>query len=299
MVTVSARSAFGEAALGKQGGSGSRLGGVLAVQIILTRQVTPCSKIAEHLALSSIPSMPANFSPASLTATLPIQIAEQIGTAIMEEQFAPGERIREVNLAASFNVSRATVRDALRILESRGLVRILPQRGAQVTLLSSQELQNLFEIRAVLLALASRRAAGNFRAEDAPRLKAALAQLKSTLNDASGYARASAAMVTEVATLSGSEQLSEMIIGFAQRIGRYARLGLVTQKRRNRSLSNWTALVAAIIAKNEELAEATHRRLALENRDAAMEEIEARAKTSRAGEPRKPRARRLQPVAEQ
>ncbi|TAL56443.1 GntR family transcriptional regulator [Pandoraea sp.] len=242
--------------------------------------------------------MPANFSPASLTATLPIQIAEQIGTAIMEEQFAPGERIREVSLAASFNVSRATVRDALRILESRGLVRILPQRGAQVTLLSSQELQNLFEIRAVLLALASRRAAGNFRAEDAPRLKAALAQLKATLNDAKGYARASAAMVTEVAALSGSEQLSEMITGFAQRIGRYARLGLVTQKRRNRSLSNWTALVAAIIAKNEELAEATHRRLALENRDAAMEEIEARAKAGHAGESGKQGSRKLQPVEE-
>jgi DNA-binding GntR family transcriptional regulator len=222
--------------------------------------------------------MPLSFLLSALTATLPLQIADQIGTAIMEEQLAPGERIRETKFASAFNVSRATVRDALRILESRGLVRILPQRGAQVTLLSTQELHNLFEIRAVLLALASRRAAGNFVPENGPPLKAALAQLKSALDDGNAYARASAAMVVEVTRLSGSEELTELIAGFAQRIGRYARLGLVAPKRRKRSLANWTALVAAIMEGDETLAETTHRQLALENRDAAIAEIDARAK---------------------
>ncbi|MCU4161938.1 GntR family transcriptional regulator [Acidiphilium sp. AL] len=240
--------------------------------------------------------MLASFLPNTLNPTLAIQIADQIGAAIMEEQFAPGERIREVNLASMFNVSRATVRDALRILESRGLVNITPQRGARVTLLSMQELHNLFEIRAVLLALASRRAAGNYQPADGPRLKGALAQLKRSISNPTAYARASAAMVSEVARLSGSEQLTEMIASFAQRIGRYARLGLVTQKRRNRSFTNWTALVAAILARNEDLAEATHRRLALENREAAMMEIEARACAQADDGVRKARARKARVV---
>ena len=80
---------------------------------------------------------------AALVPTLPLQIAERIGTSIVEERFAPGERLKEVELALAFGVSRATVREALRLLEKRGLVSILPQRGARVTELSKKELEEL------------------------------------------------------------------------------------------------------------------------------------------------------------
>ncbi len=237
-------------------------------------------------------SLQPNFVPAALAATLAIQIAEQIGVAITEEQFAPGERLREVNLATTFNVSRATVRDALRILESRGLVRILPQRGAQVTLLSTQELMNLFEIRAMLVALASRRAAARFQPEHAPVLAAGFARLKAAVKDGNAYARASGMIVTDVAQLSGNDQLAELLVGFAQRIGRYARLGLATQKRRTQSLASWSRLIDAITARDENLAEATHRQLALENRDAAIAEIEARERASAGAAPKTARKSR-------
>ena len=47
-------------------------------------------------------------------ATLPVQIAVRIGQAIVENEFAPGQKLREVDLAAAFGVSRASVREALR-----------------------------------------------------------------------------------------------------------------------------------------------------------------------------------------
>src|SRR3954469_18051982 len=102
-------------------------------------------------------AMSARFSPTALTPTLPLQVAERIGQGIIDEQFQPGERLKEVELALSFGVSRATIREALRILEKRGLVSILPQRGARVNDLSPKELEDLFEIRAALLGVASRR----------------------------------------------------------------------------------------------------------------------------------------------
>ena len=89
--------------------------------------------------------------------TLPAQIAVRIGQAIVENEFAPGQKLREVDLAASFGVSRASVREALRMVEREGLVTILPQRGAQVTSLSAQEVQDIFEIRAQLIGLACHR----------------------------------------------------------------------------------------------------------------------------------------------
>ena len=216
------------------------------------------------------------FTPAALAGTLAIQIAGQIGNAITEEKFAPGERLREVVLAETFNVSRATIRDALRILESRGLVKILPQRGAQVTMLSTSELMNLFDIRAALVGLASRRAAEHYVPEQAAVLAAGYARLKAAHKDADGYARASAMLVADIAGLSGNEQLADMLTGFAQRIGRYARLGLASPKRRTQSLANWARLIDAITRGDTDLAEATHRTLANENRDAAMAEIAAR-----------------------
>lgn len=74
-------------------------------------------------------------------------------------QFRAGGRLRETELAETFEVSRATIREALRLLEQHGLVRIFPQRGAHVTKLSATELNDLFELRASLLGTGSRLAA--------------------------------------------------------------------------------------------------------------------------------------------
>jgi len=219
----------------------------------------------------------APFTPASLTPTLPLQIADRIGAAIVEERFAPGERLKEVELASAFGVSRASVREALRHLASRGLVRIVPQRGTQVTQLSRRELGNLFEIRAVLLGLAARDAARHYDPATRAVLAGQLARLAASREDANAYARASAEMVAVVARLSGNEQLAEMIAGFAQRIGRYTRLGLATRERRARSLATWRRLLHAIQSGDSVRAEEINRQLALENRDAALVAIERRA----------------------
>jgi DNA-binding GntR family transcriptional regulator len=216
------------------------------------------------------------FSPAALTPTLPLQIAERIGEAVIDEQFAPGERLKEVDLASAFGVSRTTVREALRILESRGLVRILPQRGAQVTQLSRRELENLFEIRAVLLGLAARDAARHHQASDQALLRTCLAELTAARGNAKDYARSSAELVDCVARLSRNDQLAEMIAEFAQRIGRYTRLGLASRERREQSLANWRKLMRVVAAGDEQSSEAISRRLALENRDAALVEIARR-----------------------
>jgi DNA-binding GntR family transcriptional regulator len=231
--------------------------------------------------------MQSTFSPASLTPTLPLQIADRIGVAIVEEKFVPGERLKEVDLAAAFGVSRASVREALRILENRGLVRILPQRGAQVTLLSLSELESLFEIRAVLLGLASRHAARHFVASCRKALDSRLRALAAARADPRAYARASAALVATIAELSRNAQLAQLLEGFAQRIGRYTILGLASQTRRDRSLANWKKALQAIRANDEEIAEHIHRRLALENRDAAMLELHRRESAARATAPRR------------
>jgi len=222
--------------------------------------------------------MSALFSPAHLTPTLPLQIAERIGASIVEEHFAPGERLKEAELALSFGVSRATIREALRLLEKRGLVSILPQRGARVTELSPKELEDLFEIRAALLGVASRRVAD--RTDDAglKEVRAGLKQLEAAIASATEYARASTALVAAITRLSGNRQIEDYIAQAALRFRRYARLGLASRERRDESLATWRKLARAIAAHDGDAAETTHRKLALTNLAAGLAEIKRRGK---------------------
>ena len=226
-----------------------------------------------------------------LTPTLPLQIAERIGGGIVDETFPPGERLKEVALAATFRVSRATIREALRILENRGLVSILPQRGAHVTQLSRKELEELFEIRAVLLGLVSRRVALSCTPEVERALFAGYRALQAARHDATAYAHASADLVAILARACGNGQLLEYMTSFAQRIGRYARLGLASPARRRQSLGNWRKLVRAIAGRDGDAAEATHRRLSMQNLAAGLAELDRRARAGR-GDERPPAARR-------
>lgn len=212
-----------------------------------------------------------------LTFTLPLQIAERISAAIVDEQFEEGERLIEVDLAARFGVSRATIRETLRILENRGLVTILPQRGARINSLSRKELEDMFEIRAVLLGLASRRVAETFTPEAERRMVTLINGLKAARRSQIAYARASSQTAREITRLSGNPQLADHITMFATRVDRYTGLGLHSQERRDRSFSNWQALLQAMVAGDGSLAESIHRRLSRENSLAALEELDRRA----------------------
>jgi DNA-binding GntR family transcriptional regulator len=89
--------------------------------------------------------------------TMPEQIAESITDAVLRGDYQPGDRVREQELASQFQVSRGPIREALRILENSGVVRILPQRGAHITQLSAKEVNDLFEVRRSLIGLLARK----------------------------------------------------------------------------------------------------------------------------------------------
>ncbi len=202
--------------------------------------------------------------------TMPSQIADWIAAEIVAERLAPGQRINEKQLSERLGISRAPLREALRMLETRGMVTIAPQRGARVTLLSRDETVQLFEIRAVLVGLAAREVARRWDARLERTLAPCLDVLERTLDDPAGYARASSEAALAIAHASGNPRLAEMIRSFALQIGRYTRLGLSTRARRDRSIANWRALFDAFRSGDPVSAESLQRLLATENRDAAL-----------------------------
>lgn len=211
-----------------------------------------------------------------LYSTLPAQIAAQIGRAIVDDEFKPGQKLREIDLAQSFGVSRASVREALRMLESEGLVTILPQRGAQVTALSVEELQDVFDIRATLLGLVCQRLAAKATAETHKRLGELLKDLRAARDDGAAYARAATAMTEYCVRNAGSKRLADLILSFGRQTARYLKLSLSTPERRKRSYANWSDLVAALAAGDGDGAEEVVRRLTSGTRDTALAMLAAK-----------------------
>jgi DNA-binding GntR family transcriptional regulator len=78
--------------------------------------------------------------------------------AITDGRLAPGERLDQNELAARFAVSRMPVREALKQLQTEGLVVVYPYRGVEVARLDPATIVEMFEVRIVLEQLALSRA---------------------------------------------------------------------------------------------------------------------------------------------
>ncbi len=88
-----------------------------------------------------------------------LQIRNVLRRRIETNEYVPGDRLVEREIALELDVSRVPVREALRALESEGYVAVLPRRGAVVRELTRQDVDDLFDIRMALEVHAARRAA--------------------------------------------------------------------------------------------------------------------------------------------
>src|SRR5262245_58587035 len=79
--------------------------------------------------------------------TLVDVVTQALRDAIVEGRLQPGERIRQEAVAREFGTSRIPVREALRQLQSEGLVTLLPNVGARVARLDVGELVEVYLVR--------------------------------------------------------------------------------------------------------------------------------------------------------
>jgi DNA-binding GntR family transcriptional regulator len=96
----------------------------------------------------------------------PDMVREGLREAILNGSIAEGKQLRQDELAEQFGTSRIPVREALRQLESEGLVKIVPNRGAIVRSLSVDDVLEMLDIRIALECHALRLAIPNMAEED-------------------------------------------------------------------------------------------------------------------------------------
>lgn len=89
-------------------------------------------------------------------------VVDRIREMILSGKVKPGDWLRQDDLASAFGVSTMPVREALRQLQTEGLVTFYPRRGATVSQISTVEYEEIYRIREELEILAVRWAAKNF-----------------------------------------------------------------------------------------------------------------------------------------
>ena len=111
------------------------------------------------------------------------KLIERLENMILTGVFQPRERLVELNLAKELDVSRFWIRDAFKILETKGLIEVIPYKGAVVCDVDESEIENIFEVRLELESLATRKAAENARESDIKYLKKMARKFEESIED--------------------------------------------------------------------------------------------------------------------
>lgn len=94
-----------------------------------------------------------------------------IKSAILSGKISPGERLLENHIAEKLGVSRTPVREALRMLQTENLVRLIPRKGAQVLEMGKKDIKDVLEVRSALEALSVSLACTRMTLEELEKLK--------------------------------------------------------------------------------------------------------------------------------
>lgn len=116
-----------------------------------------------------------------------VRLAAALRARIVDGTLKPGAPLRQEQIAEKYSVSRMPVREALRQLDSEGLVILRPNRGAVVTQLTAGDVEELFEMRAVFEALAARRALDNLDGAALDELEHLCARMDRSRGDARSW----------------------------------------------------------------------------------------------------------------
>ena len=98
--------------------------------------------------------------------TLSAAIVDQLRQSILDGSYPAGSQLRQDALGDAYGVSRIPVREAQFQLEAEGLVRIVPQKGAIVSELSLDEINDVFDLRGIMEPRLLAQSAPHFTAQD-------------------------------------------------------------------------------------------------------------------------------------
>ncbi len=214
--------------------------------------------------------------------SLPDMVAEQMLAAIQNGSVAPGERLKEELLAESFEVSRSTIREAIALLERKGIVERIARQGARVVIVDAEEIEEIFLIRAQLLGLAARLFAANAPQDLMDNFEQHINYLERLAADPAttpaDYGHASINAQQFLISYGGRKRLQMIYESLSdaalwRSVVRGKAISFATPSRRQESAKDWRRVSSAITARDIAGAEEQAKSLLLRSYDAAKDSL--------------------------
>ena len=193
--------------------------------------------------------------------SLVINIAEEIGSAIIEGRLNPGADLNSVDLAERFKTSRTPVREAMMLLQKEGLVEILPRRRPRVSKLSIKEVREIYQVRANLYGLVAELIVTQATDEAIQSLQPFLDQMAMAAEkeDLDAYFWPNVAFQDTETTICGNQQVKRILDSLMLRMLQLRYLSLSTPGRLKQSLEDHERLLRAYKERDAALAVAIKR----------------------------------------
>jgi DNA-binding GntR family transcriptional regulator len=148
---------------------------------------------------------------------------EAVRRRILDNQWPPGHRALEQEVALALGMSRTPVREALNRLHNEGLVEIVPRHGMRVLPVSPTDMREIYEILTALECMAAEILAKRQPSDKelAPLIAATKAMEKALkTDDLDAWARADESFHAQMIELAGNRQLQQTVLNYWDRAHR-------------------------------------------------------------------------------
>lgn len=188
--------------------------------------------------------------------TLRDQVVERLREAICDQRLPQGSRLVERHLCEMLGVSRTLVREALRQLEAEGFVVSTPHRGLSVAALDATTVRSIYEVRAVLEALAGSLFVHRAGETDRRDVEAAIANYRRASEHDQGIARLHATARFYEAVFAGArnEIISSTLRPLSGRIFVLRARSMSMPGRREESAREMEEIFAAVLGRDPDRA---------------------------------------------
>lgn len=199
-----------------------------------------------------------NFKVVRPTTPLRHEVTESIRTAIAVGRYKAGDRMPERDLCELTGVSRTLVREALRQLESEGVIEVIAHRGPVVADITEEQARGIYQVREVLEGLAAELFAVNATEEDRVELRAAVEGLRESFqeDDAVAWLEAKNRFYGCMMRGAGNDALGRSLNMLNARAMLLRARSMKAEGRLKESLREIEALVEQLIAGDAEAARA-------------------------------------------
>jgi len=191
-------------------------------------------------------------------ATVRQMAEEMLRAAIVAGDLQPGQRLTERSLSALTGAGRTTVREAVRQLESEGLLHSVPHRGPMVAVLSEPEARDLYELRAMLEGQAGRLCAlrGNMHHHAALHMAVDALDHARQAGSMLGVLQANTAFYEALNDGAGNEALRQAMLGLHNRLAFFRFSSTRWPGRSAQSVFELRAIADAVMLRDPAAAEA-------------------------------------------